>query len=1225
MANKDDQIKIPKQVGPYRVLKLLGSGSMASVFLAEQAGRGGFRKKLALKIVRPEYADDETFIKLLMREAAIGGLLRHPNIIQTLSFEQYDGRYVLVLEYVSGRTVRQVLRRDRQPNRGLNASLVIDICVQVCRALDYAHALEDDEQTQLKIIHRDLKPSNLMLSEHGVVKIMDFGIARAAASWALMTSAGVVRGTPAYMSPEQVRGDPLDGRSDLFSLGTIFCELITGRSIFRGGKMVDVMSRVANVDIGDSIQQAEALLPGAKAILEKLLAEDPVDRFSRGSEVGSKLKELLIARGGRGQRTASMMTAIDDLSSVTAIAAKRPRASHHLELQSGPLRRPSSSDDEPSLTHGSIEAFIYEERAEVAEESFIFEEFSSDPSAAAIQTEDATSTPEEVETKDARPELEKSWAGSMAAQFFGADTRRQSSGNMGPSDPSEDTQTGFSSFGSTQPPPSHALAPAPPETSSSTDSLEPETPRSAMTETLRAPNATDYGEDDLWSDAPAMGSEEIAQAMNEFAGSEDLEPSPGVEDDELWGSDEDDGPSSPSSVPLSSIEEAERLEFELEPSDTDNSESLQRTAEDLVAVTRIAVEQTTALVAETLDQLPGTKDPKREAQRAKITEGMERAQEHLNVVKSAAAAVAAASDSHEAQDRLREAQEASKSVESALNETMDDGKKAMRMARNAISKAVEESERCKRFIAEAGATMTDLQQLITDVSQLSSQLSLVEPEYAGEDVAAAKEALQRSAPSWQRLLTDAQKVHGRAKNSVKSSRAAQHRGELQALVKKYRPPIEALRAQVMDVLEDCEKRRQEAIDAAEREAAERREIEEARVRLTELVDQARAAAETTLASALELRQSIKTLKVDDATALGELESCNDFERRSQSLLRQVEDAAEQAKTSNKVDELLEIEVEARRWVESAQEASIEASSSRTRGLEAAESAALERAAQEEQLRIEAEEREKEQKRIEAEERVSPASTSARFPPLNIPGEDPTQPFPRGDFVGGPAVADSLELARVDKQRAFHLVKKLESAAEIPSNSDLERLVADARTRAAEADFALEEMEELLASPERCARLGPEALLLKCIKLREQAKRAADETAATVEFAKQLGGLELVSHADVPSPGPGEAGSLTEPAPKQEPEDTPAPTPVSQPTASPESIPAWLSELMEEAKNVPGKAPASSVKPPEATGAGPFPSNEQSARATEQPPTARSEAKEKDSPDPPKRVWKDDWS
>ena len=264
--------------------------------------------------------------------------------------------------------------------------------------------------------------------------------------------------------------------------------------------MVDVMTRVASVDIGDSIQQAEALLPGAQPILEKLLAEDPAHRFSRGSEVGSALKELLISRGGQGQRTASMMTAIDDLSSVTAIAAMRPRASHNLEVQSGPRRRQSRPVDEPSLTQGSIEAFIYEEPSEVAEESFIFEEFISNPSAAAIQPKDPSPSPPTPRRARRRTLSQPRKDGQGRWQTPSAPTRADRVQGAW-TDPRR-YPNGLSSFNSAPPSPSHELAPAPPEPSSSIDPSE--TPRSVMTETLRAPNATDYGEDDLWSDAPAM-------------------------------------------------------------------------------------------------------------------------------------------------------------------------------------------------------------------------------------------------------------------------------------------------------------------------------------------------------------------------------------------------------------------------------------------------------------------------------------------------------------------------------------------------------------------------------------------------------------------------------------------------------------------------------------------------------------------------------------------------
>ncbi len=201
------------KIGPYRVISTLGTGSMATVSLAEQVGPGGFRKKVALKVIQSKYSEEEEFIKLLMREAAIGGMLRHHNIIQTLSFERYDDDYVLVLEYVEGETLEDLMAAG-----ALDPALALDTAIQICRGLTYAHSLLDDQGQTLSVIHRDIKPGNVIRSKHGVVKIMDFGIARATASWAALTAQGVIRGTPSYMSPEQVLNSQLDGRSDLFAL-----------------------------------------------------------------------------------------------------------------------------------------------------------------------------------------------------------------------------------------------------------------------------------------------------------------------------------------------------------------------------------------------------------------------------------------------------------------------------------------------------------------------------------------------------------------------------------------------------------------------------------------------------------------------------------------------------------------------------------------------------------------------------------------------------------------------------------------------------------------------------------------------------------------------------------------------------------------------------------------------------------------------------------------------
>lgn len=310
----------PTQIGPYRIQRVLGSGAVAAVYLADQEGPGGFRKRVALKVVKQELSEDDTFIRMLMREAQIGGLLRHPNVIQTLSFEQYGGSYVLVLEYVEGETLDLLLAPPGLQRGSLPASLALDITIQVCRGLHHAHSMLDEEGQALVIVHRDLKPQNIIRTSHGLVKIMDFGIARATAAWAALTAQGVIRGTPAYMSPEQVLGRDLDGRSDLFSLGTILWEVLCGEVLFRAPSMLKVMERVVKAEVGEALSRADRLLPGVGKVLKRMLALNPDDRFADANEASEELKRLLLAQGQVGA-TQSRMATLDELSD--AAEAKR--------------------------------------------------------------------------------------------------------------------------------------------------------------------------------------------------------------------------------------------------------------------------------------------------------------------------------------------------------------------------------------------------------------------------------------------------------------------------------------------------------------------------------------------------------------------------------------------------------------------------------------------------------------------------------------------------------------------------------------------------------------------------------------------------------------------------------------------------------------------------------------------------------------------------------------
>lgn len=267
---------------------------MASVYLAELETEIGFRRKVALKVVRNEFAKDSKFIALMSREAMIGSLLQHPNIVQTLEFNEADGRCFLALEYVEGETLEEMLNRHRtERNSGLPIPVALEAMVQVLKGLGYAHSLHSPEGEELGIVHRDLKPGNIMLSRHGMVKVMDFGIAKARIASANITTAGQVRGTPIYMAPEQVTGKPLDGRADQFAAATVLYELLTGNQLFIANNLVRIMQRVARAEVDDQVFEIEDLHPKVAPVLARMWSKKADDRFDSCDEPARLLEDIV--------------------------------------------------------------------------------------------------------------------------------------------------------------------------------------------------------------------------------------------------------------------------------------------------------------------------------------------------------------------------------------------------------------------------------------------------------------------------------------------------------------------------------------------------------------------------------------------------------------------------------------------------------------------------------------------------------------------------------------------------------------------------------------------------------------------------------------------------------------------------------------------------------------------------------------------------------------------
>ena len=284
--------QLPARVGRYQVHELLGQGGMARVFRAELFGSGGFRKQCALKVIhRSIVGNDPGVRQLLLNEARLGGLLKHPNVVDTYDCGEIDGQPYIAMELIRGRGLDELIEEEG----ALPPDIALGIAVQMCAALDHAHGLEE-EGRPAELVHRDLKPSNAMLSRDGLVKLMDFGIAKATIVSGATTKTGMTKGTPQYMSPEQISGKPLDRRSDLFALGAILFELLTGQRLFQAENIGAIVLKIVTADTAldndGRLQGLAAISGGLEGVIRTCVRVDPDGRFSDALTLRQELKGL---------------------------------------------------------------------------------------------------------------------------------------------------------------------------------------------------------------------------------------------------------------------------------------------------------------------------------------------------------------------------------------------------------------------------------------------------------------------------------------------------------------------------------------------------------------------------------------------------------------------------------------------------------------------------------------------------------------------------------------------------------------------------------------------------------------------------------------------------------------------------------------------------------------------------------------------------------------------
>ncbi len=286
----------PIPFGRHLLLERINVGGMAEVFRAKSFGVEGFERIVAVKRILPQMAEDPDFVRMFKDEANLAQHLTHQNIVQIHELGKENGIYYIAMEYVMGRDLRALLDRFKRDRLLMDEGMACHVVSQICAALDYAHRKSDFSGRSLDIIHRDVSPQNVLVSFVGEVKLCDFGIAKAVTQ-STRTQAGVLKGKFAYMSPEQVRGKRIDRRSDLFALGVIFYEMLTGERLFLGESDFSTLDAVRAARVPNPRKFNRELPRRLEEILLKLLARDPDQRYQWASEVYDDLHGHLVASG----------------------------------------------------------------------------------------------------------------------------------------------------------------------------------------------------------------------------------------------------------------------------------------------------------------------------------------------------------------------------------------------------------------------------------------------------------------------------------------------------------------------------------------------------------------------------------------------------------------------------------------------------------------------------------------------------------------------------------------------------------------------------------------------------------------------------------------------------------------------------------------------------------------------------------------------------------------
>ncbi|HEU4614435.1 MAG TPA: serine/threonine-protein kinase [Kofleriaceae bacterium] len=298
--------------GKYQLVEIAGEGGMATVYKAVQKGAAGFQRTVAIKHIKPEYRALKNYVDMFIEEARVGSELAHPNIVQVHDFVAQEGSYYLVMEWVEGIDLGQFVRMHREAGIQVEWPLAVAIGIGTLRGLGAAHERRGADGTPAPVIHRDVTPHNILLGVNGVVKLTDFGLARARDRVASMTAPGTVKGKLSYLAPEVSFGKSNTPQSDLFGVGSVMWETLSAERLFDGKNDVEIFKKIRACKIPPIADRRPDIPASLAAVLDVALDADPANRFASATAFAHALAQVMKLAVGIDPQTA-LGTAVREL------------------------------------------------------------------------------------------------------------------------------------------------------------------------------------------------------------------------------------------------------------------------------------------------------------------------------------------------------------------------------------------------------------------------------------------------------------------------------------------------------------------------------------------------------------------------------------------------------------------------------------------------------------------------------------------------------------------------------------------------------------------------------------------------------------------------------------------------------------------------------------------------------------------------------------------------